>query len=93
MGAALRKPKQSAMKLLQTKSLAYTIVKNVSGVQLPHTKAEKNKPENLDFVIFLSSSRSTQNYTTHMNILHVIRILSYWGGAISWLELHTSHEQ
>ena len=60
MEAALRKTQQSAVKLLQMESLAYTIVKNVPGVQLPYTKADKNQPENLDFVLLLSSSSITQ---------------------------------
>ena len=51
MGTALRKPQQSATKLLQIESLAYAIVKNVPGVQLPHTKAEKT---NMKISIWLS---------------------------------------
>ena len=40
-GSSSEKPQQSATKLLQTISLAYTVVKNVRGVQLPHSEAEK----------------------------------------------------
>ena len=36
----------------------YTIVNNVPGVLLSHTKAEKNKHENFNFVIVLPSSNS-----------------------------------
>ena len=50
MGAALRKPQQNEPKLLQTKSPCYTIVKNVPRVLLPHSKAEKIKLGNFDFV-------------------------------------------
>ena len=56
MGAALTKPQQSEPKLLQTKSLAYTIVKNAPRVLLPHSEVEKRKLENFDFVNLLSSS-------------------------------------
>ena len=47
---------KNALKLLQTKCL----VKNVAGVQLPHTITEKNKHKNFDFVILLSSSSSSR---------------------------------
>ena len=42
---------------MQTKNLCYSIVKNASRVQLcPHSEAEKNKHDNFDFVVLISSS-------------------------------------
>ena len=42
-------------KTVADKSFGYFIVKNVPGVLLAHTKAEKKEHENFAFVILLSS--------------------------------------
>ena len=71
--------------------------KKIPGVQLPHTIAEKNKRENLDVVILLSSSF----FITH-NSKTIICIWTFYTlnesstsekGDFSWLELHASHER
>ena len=62
--AALTKSQKIEPKLLQTKSLCYTIIKNAPRVLLPHSAAEERKPENFDFVILLSSSLSSSSRVT-----------------------------
>ena len=61
----------------------------------PHKSWEKTNLKISILLVFflLSSSCITQKDRTHMNVLHVKRILYYWRGAFSWLELHASHKR
>ena len=57
----MRKPQQSATKLLQTKSLAYAIVKMSQEFSCPPQKLIKYKVENIDIVILPSCFFITLN--------------------------------
>ena len=94
MGAALRKQQQTEPKLLQTKSLCYTIVKNAPRVLLPHSEAEKRKLENFDFVILVSSSSSLLSSSSlitqkpkgaYERSKHVKQILYYKRTCFFWI--------
>ena len=55
-GSSSEKTTAKCDKTVPDKKPCLYYCKNVPGVQLPYTKAERNKLENLDFVMLISSS-------------------------------------